>query len=101
MLMIRLSRIGRKKRPSYRVVVQEKRQATNSTALEIVGSYNPLTHPATFSVKEDRVRHWIGHGAQVSDTLWNLFVERKIVSGEKRKITRAKKNVEGEQTKKE
>lgn len=99
MLMIRLSRIGRKKRPSYRVVVQEKRQATNSTALEILGSFDPLTHPTTFTVKEDRVRHWIGHGAQVSDTLWNLFIDRKILSGEKRKITRAKKNVEAEEKK--
>lgn len=99
MLMIRLSRIGRKKRPSYRVVVQEKSQATNSTALEILGSFDPLTNPSTFVVKEDRVRHWVGHGAQVSDTLWNLLVDRNIVTGEKRKRKSGRKKTEAEEKK--
>ena len=50
MLMIRLARFGAKKKPSYRVVVIEKEKARNGRSLEVLGFYNPLTHPATFQV---------------------------------------------------
>lgn len=89
--MIRLARVGKKKHPTYRVVVQEKHKATSSNALEILGHYNPHTNPASLEVKAERVQYWIGKGAQLSDTLHNVFLDKKMVTGEKRKIVRPKK----------
>ena len=67
MLKIRLRRTGAKKQPSYRVVVAESTAPRDGTFLEILGHYNPLTEPATFLIKEDRVREWIHRGAQPTD----------------------------------
>ena len=57
--MIRLARFGARKQPYYRVVVIEKRQARNGRSLEIVGTYNPRTNPATVDLKRDRIEHWV------------------------------------------
>jgi small subunit ribosomal protein S16 len=73
MLMIRLARFGAKKKPSYRVVVIEKEKARNGRSLEVLGFYNPLTHPATFQVKYERVAHWLSVGAKPSDTMARLL----------------------------
>ena len=73
MLMIRLARFGAKKKPSYRVVVIEKEKARNGRSLEVLGFYNPLTHPATFQVKYERVAHWLKVGAKPSDTMARLL----------------------------
>lgn len=91
MLMIRLARVGKKKHPTYRVVLQEKQKAASSTVLETLGHYTPHTHPATLEVAAERVSHWMSKGAQLSDTLHNVFVERKIIESAKRKITRTKR----------
>ncbi|MBI4449790.1 30S ribosomal protein S16 [Candidatus Uhrbacteria bacterium] len=85
MLVIRLTRVGKKKQPSYRIVVQEKARDPWGDYVEKLGHYSPLTNPATLVVKEDRLKHWISKGAQPSDTLWNLFVDRKLIDGEKRR----------------
>jgi len=73
MLMIRLARFGAKKKPSYRVVVIEKEKARNGRSLEVLGFYNPLTHPATFQVKYERIAHWLSVGAKPSDTMARLL----------------------------
>ena len=73
MLMIRLARFGAKKKPSYRVVVIEKEKARNGRSVEVLGFYNPLTHPKTFVVKHDRVEHWLKVGAKPSDTMARLL----------------------------
>ena len=91
MLVIRLTRVGKKKQPSYRIVVQEKARDPWGDYVEKLGHYNPLTHPATLVIKEERLQHWISKGAQPSDTLWNLFVERKLVNGDKRRIVQLSK----------
>lgn len=91
MVTIRLTRVGKTKQPSYRIVVQEKSKDPWGTYLELVGHLNPLTNPATVTLKEDRIRHWIEKGAQPSDTVWNLLIDRKIVSGEKRRTVRISK----------
>ena len=91
MLVIRLTRVGKKKQPSYRIVVQEKSKDPWGDHVERLGHYNPLTNPATLVVKEDRLQHWIGKGAQPSDTLWNLLVERGLLKGEKRRIVQHSK----------
>ena len=96
MLVIRLSRVGKKKQPSYRVVVQEKQRDPWGTSIEIIGSYNPRTKPKTVTLKEDRVKHWIAQGAQPSDTVHNLLVDAKLVSGPKRRATTHDKKEEAE-----
>ncbi len=84
MLIIRLNRIGKKNKPYFRVVVTEKSAAAQSGKfLEIVGSYDPHQKKAVF--KEERVKHWLGCGAQTSDTVHNLLVKYKVIKGEKRK----------------
>ncbi len=71
--MIRLARFGARKQPYYRVVVIEKRQARNGRSLEIVGTYNPRTNPATVALKKDRIDHWVGQGAQLSERVGKLL----------------------------
>jgi small subunit ribosomal protein S16 len=65
--------MGAKKRPFYRVVVMEKRQARDGKFVEIVGHYNPTTNPPLIELKMDRVRHWLARGAQPSDTVNSLL----------------------------
>ena len=64
--MIRLSRVGARKKPYYRIVVIEKDRARDGRSLEVVGTYNPRTNPATVDLKKDRVDYWTGKGAQLS-----------------------------------
>ncbi len=84
MLTLRLSRIGKRKQPMYRLIVSEKGRDPWGKALEILGNYNPHTNPATVTFKTDRVSHWLSKGAQASDTVWNLLVDMKLVDGPKR-----------------
>ena len=72
MLMIRLARFGARKQPYYRVVVIEKRLARNGRSIEIVGTYNPRTSPATVDLKRERIDHWVAQGAQLSDRVAKL-----------------------------
>lgn len=73
MLMIRLARIGKKKRPFYRVVVTEKTRPRNGRFVEIVGTYDPLKKPAAVQLNAERVQYWLGKGAQPSDTVRSLL----------------------------
>lgn len=73
MLTIRLTRMGAKKKPFYRVVVMERRQARDGSFVEIVGHYNPTTNPPLVELKMDRVEHWLACGAQPSDTVQSLI----------------------------
>ncbi len=73
MLMIRLARFGARKQPYYRVVVIEKERARNGRPVEVVGTYNPRTHPATFDLKRERIEHWVSKGAQLSDRVRKLL----------------------------
>ena len=73
MLMIRLARFGGKKKPSYRVVVIDKKRARNSRSVEVVGYYNPVTSPATVKLDHDRIQVWLKNGAQPSDTVSRLM----------------------------
>lgn len=73
MLMIRLARFGAKKKPTYRVVVIEKRSGRDSAAVEVLGHYNPVAQPSVVSLKHDRIQHWVKCGAQVSATVKRLI----------------------------
>ena len=73
MLAIRLARVGAKKKPAYRVVVTDKRRARDSRSIEIVGHYNPTKDPIVLSFEEERLKYWIGQGAQPSTTVQRLI----------------------------
>lgn len=73
MLMIRLSRVGARKKPYYRVVVIEKDRARDGRSVEVVGTYNPRTAPATISLNQERVAYWKSKGAQLSDRVGKLL----------------------------
>ncbi len=70
---IRLARHGAKKRPFYRIVAAPSEAPRDGRFLEVLGTYNPLTDPATITVKEDRVLDWLDKGAQPSDTVRSLL----------------------------
>jgi len=72
-LMIRLARFGARKQPYYRVVVIEKDRARNGRSVEVVGTYNPRTTPATIDLKRERIEHWVGTGAQLSERVAKLM----------------------------
>ena len=72
MLMIRLSRRGARKQPYYRIVVIEKDRARDGRSVEVVGTYNPRTNPASVLLKSDRIAYWTGKGAQLSDRVKKL-----------------------------
>ena len=73
MLMIRLARVGARKQPHYRVVVIEKDRARNGRSVEVVGTYNPRTNPATVDLKRDRIDYWTSNGAQLSERVEKLM----------------------------
>jgi small subunit ribosomal protein S16 len=72
-LMIRLARVGARKQPHYRVVVIEKDRARNGRSVEVVGTYNPRTNPASVDLKRERIDYWTAKGAQLSETVGKLL----------------------------
>lgn len=81
MLVIRYQRVGRKNDPAFRIVVTEKANAPQGKHHEIVGSYHPKTKH--IALKEDRIKYWLSQGAQLSPTLNNLLVAKKVIGGKK------------------
>lgn len=77
MLRIRLTRMGAKKKPMYRVVVIERRQARDGSFVEIVGHYNPGTNPPSVELNMERMKHWMAKGAQPSETVNSLLKKVK------------------------
>jgi len=77
LLRIRLTRMGAKKKPFYRVVVTERRQARDGRFVEVVGHYNPGTNPPLIELQMDRVKHWLECGAQPSETVQSLLKKAK------------------------
>jgi small subunit ribosomal protein S16 len=73
LLRIRLTRVGKKKQPAYRLIVTDSRSPRDGAFLKIIGHYDPLTNPATLVVKEDEAVHWLEKGAQPSDTAAKLL----------------------------
>ena len=76
MLMIRLARVGARKQPQYRIVVIEKDRARNGRSIEVVGTYNPRTNPATVNLKRDRIDYWRSKGAQFSEIVAKLVAKQ-------------------------
>jgi len=84
MLTIRLARVGKNKRAQFKIVLQEHTVAPGGRHVEILGSYDPHLKKSTF--KAEKITAWIAKGAKLSDTVYNLLVSNKIISGEKRKV---------------
>ncbi len=75
MVMIRLARFGAPKQPCYRIVVIEKDRARNGRSIEVVGTYNPRTEPATVDLKYERVAYWQSKGAQLTPIVAKLVAK--------------------------
>ncbi|NTW14979.1 MAG: 30S ribosomal protein S16 [Candidatus Moranbacteria bacterium] len=84
MLTIRFNRTGKKNRASFRIVLQESAKAPNHRHVEVLGSHDP--HSKTTVLKRERILHWIGVGAQPSDSVRNLLVSQGVIEGKKSAI---------------
>ena len=81
-IKIRLSRGGAKKRPYYRIVVADSRSPRDGRFIERLGTYNPMVprdHPERIQLKEDRIRHWLGHGAKPTDRVARFLGDANII----------------------
>jgi small subunit ribosomal protein S16 len=73
LVKIRLTRIGAKKRPFYRVIVADSKARRDGPFIEIIGTYNPLTEPSEIKVDLDRAKYWLGNGARATDTAMKVL----------------------------
>ncbi len=80
MLKIRLRRTGARKKPNYRIVVAESTAPRDGRYVEIIGTYNPLTDPATVSIDGDRAKHWLSVGAQPTERVVKLMAREGLVA---------------------
>ncbi|NOZ12064.1 MAG: 30S ribosomal protein S16 [Acidobacteria bacterium] len=78
MIAIRLKRMGRKKKPFYRIVVSEDSYTPTGRFVEEIGYYNPLTEPAELKIDKEKAIRWLQQGAKVSDTVKSLFKKENI-----------------------
>lgn len=76
---LRLTRMGAKKAPFYRIVAADSRYPRDGRFIEIVGTYNPTTEPATLNINEELAMKWLNNGAQPSDTVRNLLANQGIM----------------------
>ncbi|MCR5706303.1 MAG: 30S ribosomal protein S16 [Acholeplasmatales bacterium] len=79
MVKLRLQRFGANKKPFYRIVAADSRSPRDGKFLEIVGTYNPITNPATVSVDAEKVNKWLANGAQPTVTVKNILKAQNIV----------------------
>ncbi len=85
MLKMRLQRVGRKNDASFRLIVTDSRRGPKSGKhIDLLGSYNPKLNHVQFD--GERVKEWIKKGVQVSDTVHNLLISKKIIEGKKRNV---------------
>lgn len=99
MLTIRLSRIGKKNKPMYRIIISEKARDPYGRALEILGSYNPYSKK--LQSEDERIKYWISKGAGMSPTANNLLVKHNIIKGKKVKASITKKKKETDKQEKQ
>jgi small subunit ribosomal protein S16 len=85
MLSIRLTRVGKTKEPSFRLIVLDKRKDPWGDYLENLGTVNRRGKEKKYALNADRIKYWISKGAQPSAPVWNMLVDQKIVEGKKKK----------------
>ena len=81
MLAIKLSQTGKTNKKMFRLIISEKGRDPYGNVLEILGSYNP--HSKELAVKTERIKYWLTKGAQMTNTVNNLLIEKKIIDGQK------------------
>ncbi len=96
---IRLKRLGKKKKPVYRVVVADQRNQRDGATLEEIGFYDPLQDPVLFTIKDDRLNYWLSVGAQPTKTTHRLLSEKKLI--EKKQVKSSSQNIAKKDRKKE
>ncbi len=92
MLAIKLAKTGKTNKKMFRVIISEKGRDPYGNILEILGSYNP--HSKELAIKADRVKYWLTKGAQMTATINNLLIEKKIIEGKKATASKVKKTSE-------
>ena len=80
---IRLTRLGDKKSPFYRVIVADSRSPRDGKYIDLIGTYNPLTNPAEIKIDNEKARQWIKNGAQPTDTARDLLVKSGAIEAKK------------------
>lgn len=98
MVKIRLTRMGDKKAPFYRIVVADERAPRDGRFIDIVGTYNPLTNPAEVKIDAEKAQKWLKCGAQPTDTVKSLLISKEIIPAGKKapaKTGKKKANKEG------
>lgn len=99
MLKIRLQRIGRVNIPTFRIVLTDSKNSTKSGKfLEVLGMYDPVGNVK--EIKADRITYWMSKGAQVSDTVHNFLIDKKVIPGKKVNALPKKKPIVKEADKK-
>jgi len=99
MLSIRLSRVGKKNQPSYRVIVSEKTKDPWGDYLEILGFYNPRVSAEITNLKKERLEYWLSKGAKLSATVNNLLVNQGVIKETKVRIVKIKKKANAKEGK--
>jgi small subunit ribosomal protein S16 len=77
---VRLTRVGGKKNPIWRVVVTDQRSPRDGRFIEAIGHYNPRTEPSTIEIDDERMAHWLARGAQPTNTVKKLIKARQTTS---------------------
>ena len=80
MLRIRLARVGKKKKPAYRIVVAEAKSPRDGAYLEWIGTYDPMQNPPAITIKQDRALHWLRLGAQASDPVQRILDKNGVMA---------------------
>lgn len=80
MLRIRLSRVGKKGKPAYRIVVAEAKSPRDGSYLEWIGTYDPMQNPPAITLKHDRALHWLRVGAQASDPVHRILEKNGVLA---------------------
>lgn len=80
MVRIRLRRVGGHNQASFRIVAADKESPAKGRFIEVLGSYNPRTKPATIALQEDRIYHWISNGAQPSESAQQVFQQAGLMA---------------------
>ena len=79
MVKIRLTRMGKKKNPFYRIVVADQRDRRDGAPIEEIGYYNPMTNPADVKIDAEKATKWLNQGAQPTDTVRSLLKKAEIL----------------------
>lgn len=99
MLKIKLSRVGKRKQPTFRLLVVEQQKDPWGTYIENVGHYNPRSTPKTMEFNAERINYWISVGAKPTDTVHNLLITAGILKDKKRNVSKLGAKAREERTK--